>query len=81
VCYAARKSSELMGSPINPYSHALGVHEEYPLVLRAIDEAIGNYVEAVHSSKKYKSYSFAVISDHVSVYIVCSLSKNDFYLF
>ena len=48
-------------------SHALGVHDEYHLVLRAIDEAIGNYVEAVQaaSAYSYKSFTFAVISDHV----------------
>jgi len=47
-------------------AHALGVNEEYHLVLRAIDTAIGHYVDAVQSSNahSYKSFTFAVISDH-----------------
>ena len=56
-------------------SHALGVHEEYHLVLRAIDEAIGNYIDAVQASGNYKSYTYAVISDHVRILVAKSHSK------
>jgi len=36
-------------------------------VLRAIDTTIGHYVDTVQSSNahSYKSFTFAVISDHV----------------
>jgi predicted AlkP superfamily pyrophosphatase or phosphodiesterase len=59
----------VFGSPDN-VAHALGVHDEYRRVLRAIDEAIGQYIKAVRSpSSKYTSLTFAVISDHVSIFI------------
>jgi len=59
----------VFASPDN-VAHAVGVHDVYRDVLRAIDHSIGTYVKTVRSDHDLASLTFAVVSDHVSMHLI-----------